>query len=56
MIVKHAYLLLGLTLVAQQSTASVPLGIIPVPLEMGGIAAAAAVSLIIAVQLIKRRK
>jgi hypothetical protein len=56
MIVKNAYLLLGLTLLAQQSAASVPLGIIPVPLEMGGIAAAAAVSLIIAVQLIKRRK
>jgi len=28
----------------------------PVPMEMGGVAAAAAISLIIATQLIKRRK
>ena len=56
MMVKNTYLLIGMAIFAQQSTASVPLGSVPVPLEMGGITAAAAVSLIIAVQLIKRRK
>jgi len=52
---KTAYPLLGLVLIAQQSTAGIPAGT-PVPMEMGGIAAAAAISLIIATQLIKRRK
>lgn len=52
---KPAYPLVGLVLIAEQSIAGVPVGT-PVPMEMGGIAAAAAISLIIASQLIKRRK
>ena len=52
---KPAYPLLGLALIAEQSIAGTGPGI-PVPMEMGGIAAAAAISLIIATQLIKRRK
>ena len=56
MLMKSTAALLGMALLAQPSVASVPLGIVPVPLEMGGITAAAALSLIIAIQLIKRRK
>ena len=53
---KNAYPLIGLVLIAEQSIAgTIPVGT-PVPMEMGGIAAAAAISLIIATQLIKRRK
>ncbi len=52
---KTAYPLAGLLLIAEQSIAGVAVGT-PVPMEMGGIAAAAAISLIIATQLIKRRK
>ena len=50
---------IGLLLVAGQSSAgTVPMGSPPTPmaLELGGIAAVAAISLIIATQLIKRRK
>ena len=50
---------MGLLLVAGQSSAGiVPMGTAPTPmgLELGGIAAVAAISLIIATQLIKRRK
>lgn len=53
--VKPAYPLFGLVLIAEQSIAGISAGT-PVPMEMGGIAAAAAISLIIATQLIKRRK
>ena len=52
---KTAYPSVGLLLIAEQSTAGIAAGT-PVPMEMGGIAAAAAISLIIATQLIKRRK
>ena len=50
---------LGLMFIAQQSVAdaTTPLGVpAPMPLEMGGVAAIAAVSLMIGTQLIKRRK
>jgi hypothetical protein len=57
MTLHKAYPLLGLLLVANQSFAVQALGDpSPMPLEMGGIAAVAALSLIIATQLIKRRK
>ena len=54
MTIHKLYPLLGLPLVAQQSFAGEVTT--PLPLEMGGIAAVAALSLIIATQLIKRRK
>ena len=53
---------IGLILVAQQSLAGLvslganPLSVGGLPLELGGMAAIAAVSLIIGTQLIKRRK
>jgi hypothetical protein len=53
MVLNKIYTLLGLALVAQQSFAGDP---VQLPLEMGGVAAVAALSLIIATQLIKRRK
>lgn len=58
MTVKKVYPLLGLLLIADQGYAGqVPMGIPQdMPLELGGIAAVAALSLIIATQLIKRRK
>ena len=47
----------GLMPLAQFSAAGVPVGVIMgTPLEMGGIAGVAALSLIIATQLVKRRK
>ena len=52
---KPAYPILGLVLIAEQSIAGISAGT-PVPMELGGIAAVAALSLIIATQLIKRRK
>lgn len=54
MTIKKVPALLGLLLVAQPGLAEN--AATPLPLEMGGIAAVAAASLIIAVQLVKRRK
>jgi hypothetical protein len=60
MTIKHICKTLGLMLATNCVTAGeVPLGIVvgtPVPLGLGGVAAIAAVSLIIGTQLIKRRK
>ena len=64
MMAKNTLAILGLIFVAQLSMAGgpvvpmpiEPLGFVGVPLDMGGVAAIAAVSLIIGAQLIKRRK
>jgi hypothetical protein len=59
MTLNKLYPLLGAALFAQQGLAGIPPIDPPppgLPLEMGGIAAVAALSLIIATQLIKRRK
>jgi len=71
MISKNAYTMLGVFLIAQQSMAGVeagtglgfpvgdPLGQVAgsaLPLGIGGIAGIAAISLIIGIQLIKRKK
>ena len=62
--IKNSFTILGLMFLAQASTAQVPLAvslpapldIVGMPLEIGGVTAIAAVSLIIGAQLIKRRK
>jgi hypothetical protein len=55
---KKLYTLLSLLLVSGPTFAggAVPMSVQPMSLELGGVAAVAAVSLIIATQLIQRRK